>query len=245
MKTKQEQLKLPNNYIFNKVISNEDTGDDFWSESTTTQYTYLYQGPIYEKAIEIIKRNDSKIVVDLGCGTGFKTIKYLNDLNCKVYGLDQNSGIKKAKEEKSNIDFRIIDFETNQLQEFFKEVQPDFVIFSDVIEHLEYPDIALANLYSFMPSNAKLLVSTPDRDFVDNSIPLGPPINPRHVQEWNFLELQNLLEENKFNVIDYGHLLPRKYLFNIMEILRFFYRMVRFKKIPDSRSSMYFVLNKG
>ena len=244
MRTRQEKLRLPKDYKFNTVQSNETIGTEFWSKKTTSKYTYLYQEPLYKYAVKEIEGKDCKTIVDLGCGTGHKTKKFLNDLKCNVYGLDQKSGIDIALKDVSNIKFQVVDFETDEMEHFFRSINPEFVIFSDVIEHLEKPDEALENLYKILPENAYLLVSTPDRKYVEILDQDGPPKNPRHVQEWEFRELQELLEDKGFKVKDSGHLLPRTYKYDFYELLRLFYRLLRFKKIPDARSCMYFLLTK-
>lgn len=244
MKTRQERLMLPKDYKFNPVESNETIGTEFWSKRTTSKYTYLFQEPVYKYATNVIEKYSFNCVVDLGCGTGHKTKKFFNAIKAKVYGLDQKSGIDIALAEPSNIEFIVIDFETDELNKFFQEIKPDFVILSDVIEHLEFPDKALENLFSIMPKNSHLLISTPDRNYIEVIDSMGPPKNPRHVQEWEYVELLRLIKASGFKLKESGHLLPRSYKKDLFELLRIFYRIIRFKRVPDARTCMYFLVTK-
>lgn len=240
----KEELFLPKEYKCNKPISNEESSVAFWDDKRDNKRTFLWQVPVYLRAKVFIKEYQSKIICDLGCGTGVKTNKYLTFKESKTFGVDQKSGIKVAKSDNKNVQFVEFDIEDEPVFEWIKKVKPDFIIFSDVIEHLEFPRKFLTNLFNCMDKNSLVLISTPDRKILDKLDVNGPPKNTRHVQEWTAQEFSQLVENIGFSNIKSQHLLPRKYNFNIYEISRFIYRLLFFKQVPDKKTCMAFLLQK-
>lgn len=97
-------------------------------------------------------------IIDIGCGKG----RYLDFLSRGkfVVGLDNNpSAIKLAKSKKTN--FILAD--VNELP--FKSGSFDFVLFSEVMEHLENPNKALSEIYRIMKRGASLVLTTPSKKY--------------------------------------------------------------------------------
>ena len=130
---------------------------------------------IYEMAKEVLEEYNFNSVLDIGCGSGFKLVKYFN--NCKTLGIDVPRTVEYLKQRYSD------KFWTD----VFEPVQGyDFVICSDVVEHFEDSNVLMEMLQK---CNAKLLViSTPDRDSRNISEHNGPPSWEYHYREWNTQE---------------------------------------------------------
>ena len=99
-----------------------------------------------------------KIVIDIGCGKG----RYLDILfeGRVVVGLDKNpDALRLAKTKKANL----LLADVNRLP--FKQESVDFVLFSEVVEHLETPNEALREIYRIMKRGAKLVLTTPSRKY--------------------------------------------------------------------------------
>ena len=240
----KEELFLPKDYKFNKTISNEETSSAFWNAKRDNKRTFFWQVPVYKLAKLIIQQYNAKTICDLGCGTGYKTTKYLCYTDRITYGVDQKSGIMAAKPCNHKMSFVEYNIEDVLFFDWLKKAKPDLVIFSDVIEHLEFPRKFLLNLFNSLEKNTLLLVSTPNRNKLDNINHNGPPQNKRHTCEWTDKEFSLFVQSIGFNIIKRHDLFPRKYNIGVYEITRFLYRLFRFKQVPDKKSCMAFLLQK-
>jgi SAM-dependent methyltransferase len=138
------------------------------------------QVEVYRFAREICEREHLRTVVDIGCGSGFKLVKYLGHL-CTV-GVDVPATCKFLRDKYPNHEWK----EFDPTLKFRFPV--DLVIASDVIEHLERPNELMELIGSFSPR--WILLSTPDRNLLRYGTHDGPPLNPAHIREWSFLEFQ-------------------------------------------------------
>jgi len=231
---------LPEGYIENALLSSDNV-QNYWKKSND-KLKYLWQEPVYKYALKIIEENSFNIVFDIGCGTGFKTIKYFNKL-ATVYGIDQKSGINFTKQANS-INWFDVDLNSTFSTFIPNNIKPDFIIISDVIEHLENPISFLLEVSKLMDTNTMLLVSTPDRNYIEGHNKLGPPLNKLHIREWNHSEFKQFLNEQNFEILESIHFYPRVYPFSLREVFRFLFRIIRFKKYPDNKLSMAFLLKK-
>lgn len=116
------------------------------------------------------------IVLDIGCWDGKKVLELSN--KCKeIYGIDIN------KERLKNADKRV----KNNL--FFGDVTKsipikknfDWIILSEVLEHLEEDDKALENISNSLKKGGKLILSTPRK------VPLFEFWDPAWFR-WKFLK---------------------------------------------------------
>lgn len=158
-----------------------------WDDTGSTDE---YQNDVYKFALRTaIERGYSKIV-DFGCGSGFKLMKYFRDFDTTGYELDPAlSFLKQNYPERM---WREGGFEAH----YFDDV--DMVICSDVIEHLPQPDILLKALRD---SSAKsVILSTPSLEILADwggtaSTRYGPPAIPMHFREWTTFEFGKFVSE--------------------------------------------------
>lgn len=139
-----------------------------------THNTDKWQREIYEYAAEEAKRMDAQLVIDIGCGSGFKLVKYFADL--PTIGYDLAKTVAFLKRRYPDRDWRVGDF--NQPI----TTSADIVICSDVIEHIPDPD-QLMRYLAAIPFK-KLIISTPERTLMYNGEHDGPPTNRSRCREW-------------------------------------------------------------
>jgi len=128
-----------------------------------------FQKEVYQKAREILEFNRYRSVLDIGTGSGYKLVKYFNDvdsLGCDVPHVVE--WLKKTYPDQQWSD------------DFSPRIGYDLIICADVIEHIVDPDRLLDMLEKCQPK--KIVLSTPARNLGLNMA--GPPNNPHHCREW-------------------------------------------------------------
>jgi len=168
-----------------------------------TKWTDEFQDHVYKLALEEFNEECKKrenilflSVTDLGCGSGFKLMKYFGD--CNTLGIDLEPNISHAREAYRHLNEIPLSCNWHQWLRF--TVQPfsaiqllhriwnhNFLICSDTLEHAQNPDLLMDLMVA---SNAeRIVLSTPIRD--EDEISLfrnGPPRNIYHLREWTFEE---------------------------------------------------------
>lgn len=154
-------------------------------------HTDQFQDEVYESARKLCVEKGYKTVLDIGCGSAFKLVKYFRDK--KFVGLDLEPNLSFIRDKYPLYDFRESDFNSPPKESF------DLIICSDVIEHLLEPDDLLAFICQI--DFKHLVLSTPERGAIQKlqrsfgwDIKTdGPPRNLMHIREWSFDELREYL----------------------------------------------------
>lgn len=179
-----------NKYYINSLYKDRDNENYFNDINNKDEW----QNEVYAYAENILNKYSLNSIIDYGCGSGFKLIKYFK--NYDYLGLDLENTIKLINKKNfisiENLDFNI----------FYKKY--DITICADVIEHVKDPDIILNNIKII---NSKFIIfSTPDRSILydeNNPLFLGPPKNITHIREWTFEEFEKYILNNNFDIIDH------------------------------------------
>lgn len=149
-----------------------------------------YQDEVYKYVKNKLVEYNYNSVIDVGCGSAFKLIKYFN--NNKTIGIDLEPTVSflrnKYNDKEWTIDFK-------PLKGY------DIIIAGDIIEHMIDPDELLDLINDSEPK--LIFISTPNRDLLPRpgSI-IGPPNNKSHVREWNFEEFNDYIS-SRFSVIEH------------------------------------------
>jgi len=117
----------------------------------------LFIERIYPLVKENIKSHDSS-VLDVGCGSGVLVDKLIKEnISQCVYGCD----FSYEKIEKCKKIHKLENFFVHDIYIPFDSCY-DVIICTEVLEHLEHPEMAIKNLLSTLKANGKLIVSVPD-----------------------------------------------------------------------------------
>ncbi len=105
-------------------------------------------------------------ILDIGCGNGSLTQK-LADLGHKVVAIDASSdGIKIAQKEFPNITF--YNKSVYEDLSFLKEMKFDFIVSSEVIEHLMYPKCLINKAFELLKPGGNFILTTPYHGYLKN-----------------------------------------------------------------------------
>ena len=144
-----------------------------------------WQNEVYQSAAKAATEMAAQTIVDVGCGSAFKLIKFFNNL--RTVGLDLEPTIQFLRKTYPEKEWKVSDF-GKPLQGRY-----DIVICSDVVEHIPNPDVLMQYLDAIR--FRKLFISTPDRPLVYGYDQLGPPGNKAHCREWSFEEFNDYVSQ--------------------------------------------------
>lgn len=169
-----------------------------------------YNAPLaarYTLSEEMIKKNcrNPGCIVDIGCGDGVFT-KRLAEIyrDSKVIGFDfDDTAIELARKKTKGLKLPNLSYHKGDA--FEHKSSADLIVATDVIEHLNKPDVFLATCYDTLRSDGKLFISTPIR-FREHST------DPYHVHEFFYDELEAFSMLFDFSIIE--HLYSHDYLHN-------------------------------
>jgi SAM-dependent methyltransferase len=156
------------------------------------------QNEVYEAAYDVTIKNNLTSIADIGCGSGYKLIKYFNAYNTIGYEIEPTLGFLRNKYPDKS-------WKESMLSSWPDAINVDLIICSDVVEHLVDPDDLLNFINRF---NFKyLVISTPDRDKLPSiqqtqQSQTGPPVNSAHIREWSFDEFHQYIAEF-FEIVDH------------------------------------------
>ena len=143
-----------------------------------------------------------KRIVDLGCGEGITLEKIVKKFpTSEVIGIDymqENISIchKHGLTQARQGDVYALDLADNSV---------DAVVFMEVLEHLEYPDIAINEIRRILKRNGKLITVFPNDGFFKLARLLTlkfkeAAYDPGHVNQWTHKEMKRFLNQYKFSV---------------------------------------------
>jgi hypothetical protein len=155
--------------------------------------TDRYQKEVYTFTQKFMEVNRLRSVIDVGCGSGYKLVRYLGAFT--TTGIETEpciSFLRRTYPDRIWID-------SGEPEKSFSSIDlsADVVICSDVIEHIIDPD----NLLKFLLTiNAKYyILSTPCREILFKRFghrEYGPPSNRCHVREWTMDEFKGYLSSS-------------------------------------------------
>jgi SAM-dependent methyltransferase len=160
-----------------------------------TDLTDEWQREVYLTAADLMKKEECRTVYDVGCGSGYKLVKYFSEY--ETTGFDVEPTVSFLKQKYPDRQWRVVPFDDRTLE------SAELVVCSDVIEHVPDPD-ALLNFLRHV-TGRYLVLSTPDRNLIYGKRSprrYGPPSNPTHIREWSFQELHDYVAA-QFDILEH------------------------------------------
>ena len=155
----------------------------------------------YEYTLKLVSSGAQKVLDD-GCGDNY-LLHRLALMGKEVWGVDtSHEGLlagqmecSKYRDKYSTGDPKLV--QATGLELPFKNGQFDMVILTEVLEHVDQPEMLLVNIKRVLAPSGSLILSTPNRQSVGYR-------DSHHVYEYTPDELQRLLSQYFSNVEIYG-----------------------------------------
>lgn len=157
----------------------------------------------YEFAKIKLEENGSLKIIDIACGVGYGT-KYLSAIrNSKIWGADKSSeALTIAKQYFASDNLTFYNDDCDIMLESKKNRPFDSVVSFETIEHLQNPDLFIANCYEILNSRGIMISSTPNANVTS---PDGVVHWEFHEKEYSAKEFVELLTKHGFvNIKLYG-----------------------------------------
>lgn len=149
---------------------------------------------------------DNSLILDVGSGQGDLIRHLVDEKNCKVIGIDKNVKTISSK----NIEFLSCDL--NKELPNLDYLKFDYILFLDVIEHLENPEDFLKKLYEKISENEKIeiVISTPNISFFIIRFMLlfgffnygkRGILDKTHTRLFTFQSFKKLIEDSNYIII--------------------------------------------
>ena len=234
IKSNSNNYFLPKDYISNKSNISLDNNREskYWSKERI-KISYYFQFHTYKLLTSMV--NYDNTVLDIGCGYGVKLNQLISKKTTNYVGIDQPDAIDYCKSNYSTGEYFSGDFDS---QEIKLNRNFDFIICSDVIEHLLNPDNLLKSIKNNASGSTKVILSTPCRTRL-RGLYNNESIKKEHVREWSKDELINYLESSGFLVEQNKFYPPFKISLNN---LKFFFKFI-IKRLLEYKIGMNFFYN--
>jgi len=183
------------------------TTDNFKKHTSKNPLKTVFLNTYYKTFVKELKKLEIKNVLDIGCGEGF----ILNKLKQERIG-ESWEGIDYSKEavEIGKKIHSYLDLTQGSIYDSkFKDNSFDLVVCTEVLEHLENPQIALKEVVRI--SKKYILFSVPNEPLflLSNFTQWGKDIG--HINHWTFWQFEKFVGENidsKVTILSRKHPFP-------------------------------------
>jgi SAM-dependent methyltransferase len=234
IKSNSNNYFLPKNYISNKSNFSLDINREskYWSKERIKS-SYSFQFHTYKLLSSMV--NYDNTVLDIGCGYGLKLNQLIREKTTNYVGIDQQDAIDYCKSNYSTGEYFSVDLENPEIK---LNRNFDFIICSDVIEHLLNPDNLLELIKNNASESTKIILSTPCRIRL-RGLDNNKSLKKDHVREWAKNELINYLESSGF-LVESTKLHPPFKIF--LNNLKFSFKFIS-KRLINHKKGMHFFYN--
>lgn len=186
--------------VIDPILENSKDRFDYLFKNEGFLKGYLDKSRIefYKELIQIIQNKNlfknSNFIADFGCGTGH-LLNFINKLypEKELFGSDfSESAIQIAIKNLPGCTFDVLDIYENKPDFSCKF---DMIFFTEVLEHLIDPNLALINLLNMLNINGVLIITVPDGriDTYRGHVNFWSP------ESWQFY-IKSILKSNQFQV---------------------------------------------
>ncbi len=164
-------------------------------------YNFTYR-LILESINKYLEKSDK--VLDIGCGVGTLCLYCANKGN-NVLGIDiSDKAIESSRESTNFLKLKKARFETVNFPEENPSGKFDFVILTEVLEHLKDDELAIKKIHLLLNKNGRVLISTPSQSAPLNKIGYAREFDKKvgHFRRYKLDQLTNLLNKEGFTILE-------------------------------------------
>lgn len=193
-----------------------------WTDAEPTP-SHSYLEPLI---LRICERYGFKNILDLGCGNG-ALCRTLRDAGYELTGCDVDAaGIELARHAVEGVRFERVGMDDDPA--LLGQVTFDAVISTEVVEHLYAPRMLPRFAAKVVKPGGYLVVTTPYHGYLKNLVlsllnkwdtHLNPMWDGGHIKLWSCKTLTKLLNENGFEVLEFGGVGRVPYMWKSMAVV--------------------------
>ncbi|QQG40482.1 MAG: methyltransferase domain-containing protein [Candidatus Levyibacteriota bacterium] len=160
----------------------------------------------YRIIISVINKylKGKKKILDIGCGAGTICL-YLAGKGYDVLGIDiSQNAINSCNESAKVLGLENVNFERKTFPTEIPNDKFDYIICSEVIEHLEDDDFALKKIYALLKPNGIAIFSTPSENAPLYKLGLAKEFDDKvgHLRRYTVEKLVAKCKTNNFSILE-------------------------------------------
>jgi 2-polyprenyl-3-methyl-5-hydroxy-6-metoxy-1,4-benzoquinol methylase len=185
-----------------------------WQKKVISSNNFTYR-PIVKVIDGLL--NEDKTILDIGCGVG--TLDFYMAPRCRyITGLDlSEKAISNALKSKNLLGFENIDFYCQNILDFRTNERFDFILCSEVLEHIKSDSYFFKKVKNFLKHDGKVLLTTPLDSAPLYKLGLTKMFDKRvgHLRRYSFKSLKKVISKSGFEIenVVYGEGIFRNTLF--------------------------------
>lgn len=160
----------------------------------------------YRILIEVINKYiiDQKDILDIGCGAGTLALYYANK-GFNLLGIDiSQRAVDSANSSARYLNINNVKYEKMNFPYEIPNEKFDFIIFTEVIEHLKDDELALKKIYSLLQLGGIVVLSTPSKNAPLHKLGFAKKFDKQvgHVRRYTIEELIKKAKKQGFEILE-------------------------------------------
>ncbi len=156
--------------------------------------------------VNMIRENST--ILEFGCAKGYVGNYLKNNKSCELYAVEYFQEYAEVAKEYYN-DIWVGDIENFNWVDKFANIEFDYILLMDVLEHLRNPEIVLEKIKQFMGKNTEIIISVPNiannaviMELMDNEFKYSENgiLDRTHLKHFTYKSLCKTVKEIGFNI---------------------------------------------